>query len=60
LLVVLDSYPLERARDLAQALVESRDGGPLAEKPPLRGPAPIPFHPGALQYYQGRTALERW
>jgi TRAP-type uncharacterized transport system substrate-binding protein len=60
LLVVLDSYPLERARDLAQALVESRDGGPLAEKLPLRGPAPIPFHPGALQYYRGRTALERW
>ncbi|HEY4769869.1 MAG TPA: hypothetical protein VIH51_04565 [Myxococcales bacterium] len=59
LLVVLDSYPLERAHALAQALVESRDAGPLAEKPPLRGPAAIPFHPGALDYYQGRTALER-
>jgi TRAP-type uncharacterized transport system substrate-binding protein len=57
LLVVLDSYPLERARALAQALVESRNG--LAEKPTLRGSAAIPFHPGALDYYQGRTALER-
>jgi TRAP-type uncharacterized transport system substrate-binding protein len=59
LLVVLDSYPLVHAHELAQALVESRDKGPLAEKPPLRGPSPIPFHPGALDYYQGRTALER-
>ena len=59
LLVVLDSYPVERAHALAQALVESRERGPLAEKPTLRGPAAIPFHPGALDYYQGRTALER-
>ena len=60
LLVVLDSYPLERAHALAQALVESRERGPLAEKPPLRGPAAIPFHPGALDYYRGRTGLEPW
>jgi len=57
LLVVLESCARERAHAIAQALVESRDGGPLAEKPPLRGPAPIPFHPGALEYYRGRTAL---
>jgi TRAP-type uncharacterized transport system substrate-binding protein len=57
LLVVLESYARESALAIAQALVESRDRGPLAEKPPLRGPAPIPFHPGALEYYRGRTAL---
>jgi TRAP-type uncharacterized transport system substrate-binding protein len=57
LLVVLESHARESARAIAQALVESRDRGPLAEKPPLRGPAPIPFHPGALEYYRGRAAL---
>ena len=54
LLVVLESCARERARAIAQALAESRAEGPLAEKPPLRGPAPIPYHPGALEYYEGR------
>ena len=54
LLVVLESCARERARAIAQALVESRAAGPLAEKLPLRGPAPIPYHPGALEYYEAR------
>jgi TRAP-type uncharacterized transport system substrate-binding protein len=58
-LVVLESFARERAHAIAQALVESRAGGPLAKKLSLRGPASIPFHPGALDYYEGRTALER-
>lgn len=58
LLVVLESCDRQRAHDLAQALAESRALGPLAEKPLLRGPAPIPFHPGALDYFEGRTAPE--
>ena len=57
LLVVLESFARERAHAIAQALFESRDAGPLAEKPSLRGPAPVPFHPGALDYYQRRKAL---
>jgi TRAP-type uncharacterized transport system substrate-binding protein len=56
LLVVLESCDRQRAHDMAQALAESRDGVLLAEKPSLRGPAPIPFHPGALDYFEGRTA----
>ena len=56
LLVVLESCDRQRAHDMAQALAESRNGGPFAEKPPLRGPTPIPFHPGALDYFEGRTA----
>ncbi len=55
-LVVLESFAPERARAIAQALVESRAGGPLAKKDSLRGPAPIPFHPGALDYYRGKSA----
>jgi len=57
-LVVLESFARERAHAIAQALVESRAGGPLAEKRSLRGPAPIPFHPGALEYYEGKTGLK--
>jgi TRAP-type uncharacterized transport system substrate-binding protein len=58
LLVVLESCARDRAHAIARALVESREAGPLAKKPSLRGPASIPFHPGALDYYEGRTALE--
>jgi len=53
LLVVLEGCARDRAHAIAQALGESRDDGPLAKKSALRGPAPIPFHPGALDYYQG-------
>jgi len=55
LLVVVESCPVERVRGIAQALAESRAGGPLAAKRSLRGPAPIPFHPGARDYYEGRS-----
>jgi len=52
LLVVLEGFARERAREIAQALVESRGQGPLAKKASLRSPAPVPFHPGALDYYE--------
>jgi TRAP-type uncharacterized transport system substrate-binding protein len=51
LLVVLESCARQRAHAIAQALAESREK-PLAEKRSLRGPAPIPFHPGAVDYYE--------
>ena len=54
LLVVLEGFARERAREIAQALVESRGEGPLAKKASLRSPAPVPFHPGALDYYDRR------
>jgi TRAP-type uncharacterized transport system substrate-binding protein len=50
LLVVLEGYAKERARLIAEAVAGSGQGGPLAARPQ----APIPFHPGALEYYQGR------
>jgi TRAP-type uncharacterized transport system substrate-binding protein len=52
LLVVLDGCARERARDIAQALAESRDSALKGKKPSPRGPPPIPFHPGALDYYE--------
>jgi len=58
LLVVLESCARQRAHAIAQALVESREK-PLADKRSLRGSSPIPFHPGAVDYYEGRTALGR-
>jgi TRAP-type uncharacterized transport system substrate-binding protein len=58
LLVVLESCARQRAHAIAQALIESREK-PLADKRSLRGPSPIPFHPGAVDYYEGRTALGR-
>jgi TRAP-type uncharacterized transport system substrate-binding protein len=51
LLVVMDGCARERARDIAQALAESRDSAFKAHQVTLRDPAPIPFHPGALDYY---------
>jgi TRAP-type uncharacterized transport system substrate-binding protein len=51
LLLVLESCARPRARAIAQALVESREK-PLSEKRSLRGPSPIPFHPGAADYYE--------
>lgn len=53
LLVVVESCSRERAGSIAQALAESRAGGPLAHKDLLRSEAPIPFHPGALEFYSG-------
>ncbi|HWE23813.1 MAG TPA: hypothetical protein VG496_07710, partial [Myxococcales bacterium] len=52
LLVVLDGYARERVRNIAQALAESGDSALKANKTSLRGPAPIPFHSGALDYYE--------
>jgi TRAP-type uncharacterized transport system substrate-binding protein len=48
LLVVLESYPPEKARTIAQAVAESTASAPSTSMPR----APIPFHPGALEYYQ--------
>ena len=47
LLVVLESYPRDKAWTLAEAVASA--GGDLAGT----GPG-IPFHPGALDYYGGR------
>jgi TRAP-type uncharacterized transport system substrate-binding protein len=56
LLVVLESCDRQRAHDIAQALAESRDGVPPGERPSFRGPSPIPFHPGALDYLEAGAA----
>jgi TRAP-type uncharacterized transport system substrate-binding protein len=49
LLVVLESYPRDKARTLAEAVAPA-EGDPAAPAPP------IPFHPGALDYYGGRKS----
>jgi TRAP-type uncharacterized transport system substrate-binding protein len=48
LLVVLESYAPEKARSIAQAVAESEK----ARHPPFTPKAPIPFHEGALAYYE--------
>ncbi len=48
LLVVLESYAPEKARVIAQAVAESEK----ARRPASTPQAPIPFHPGALEYYE--------
>lgn len=52
LLVVLESYAPEKARTIAQAVAEST----RPQRPASTLKAPIPFHPGALGYYQGARA----
>jgi len=48
LLVTLEDY----SRDKAQQIVKS-----LAQHPSLaKGKPPIPFHPGAADYYEGRSS----
>lgn len=55
LLVVLESCDRQRAHDMAKAVAESREGVLRGERPSVHGP-PIPFHPGALDYFEGRPA----
>lgn len=50
LLVVLESYPPDKARVIAQAVAEAT--GAAASGPV----SPIPFHRGALEYYERRKA----
>jgi TRAP-type uncharacterized transport system substrate-binding protein len=54
LLVAMESLARERARDIAQALGDSRDATLLAKKS-ARGPAPIPYHRGALDYIERKA-----
>jgi TRAP-type uncharacterized transport system substrate-binding protein len=49
LLVVLESYAPDRARLIAQAVTEWNN----ARRPASTPRAAIPFHPGALEYYEG-------
>ncbi len=56
LLVVLDEYPRDKAFRIVRTVAEYPGSWPLPQKPVLRGQAPIPFHPGALDYYEGRPA----
>jgi TRAP-type uncharacterized transport system substrate-binding protein len=58
LLVVLDGFTRERARDIAQAIAEAGIAWPGGARP-ARGPASIPLHAGALDYYEGRPAPGR-
>ena len=48
LLVVLESYAPDKARVIAQAVAESTTGSAVAS----RSQPPIPFHRGALEYYE--------
>jgi hypothetical protein len=52
-LVVLDDFPADKAYDIARALADFPAGQPAAG---AGGPAPVPFHPGALAFREGRPA----
>jgi TRAP-type uncharacterized transport system substrate-binding protein len=48
LLVTLEDFPSDKAQQIAKS---------LAEQPGLtKGKPPIPFHPGAADYYEGRSS----
>jgi hypothetical protein len=53
---VLDEYPRDKAFRVVRTVAEYPGSWPLPQKPALRGQAPIPFHPGALDYYERRPA----
>lgn len=58
LLVVLEGFTRQRARDIAQALAESDAVWPGGASP-ARGPTPVSLHPGALDYYDSRPSPKR-
>jgi TRAP-type uncharacterized transport system substrate-binding protein len=48
LLVALEDYSKDKAQQIAKTLAEHRGN--------WSGKSPIPFHPGALEYYEGRSS----
>ncbi len=52
LLVALEDFPEDLAREIASALAEH----PLDEVPPPAAPPPIPLHPGALRAEQAAAS----
>jgi len=56
LLVVMDYFPRAGAHDIAQALSEHPLRARLGPREALRAKAPIEFHPGAVDYFEGKAA----
>jgi TRAP-type uncharacterized transport system substrate-binding protein len=59
LLVALEDYSREKAQQIAQTLAEHPGNWPIPEKSLAKNKSQIPFHPGALDYYEGRSSPER-
>jgi len=58
LLVVLEDYSREKAQQIAKTLAEHPGNWPIPEKSIAKDKSQIPFHPGALDYYEGRSSRE--
>jgi TRAP-type uncharacterized transport system substrate-binding protein len=55
-LVALEDYPRDKAQQIAQALAEHPGSWSSPEKSLAKSKPPIPFHPGALDYYERRPS----
>jgi len=58
LLVALEDYPRDKAQQIAKTLSEHPGSWSSPEKSLAQNKSPIPFHPGAQDYYEGRLARE--
>ena len=61
LLVCRDDFPKEKAYQISKTLAEHRSevtlaGSNLGASPLPAGESPLAFHPGALQFYEGRPS----
>src|SRR5262252_10712149 len=56
LLVALEDYSKDKAQQIAKALAEHRGSWSIPDGPLAKGKPPIPFHPGALEFYEGRSS----
>jgi len=56
LLVALEDYPRDKAQQIAKTLSEHPGSWSSPEKSLAQNKSPIPFHPGAQDYYEGRLA----
>ena len=55
-LVALDDFSGEKAYQIAKTLAEYPPDWTVPEKVAVPGTPPIPFHPGALEYYEGHAS----
>ncbi len=55
LLVALEDYSRDKAQQIAKSLAEHPGSWSTPERSLAKGKPPIPFHPGALDYYEGRS-----
>lgn len=56
LLVALEDYSRDKAQQIAKTLAEHPGSWSTPDRPLAKSKPPIPFHPGALDYFEGRPS----